>query len=46
MKMVTFPGLGLEIELNPVLWSITDSFGIHWYGAIIAAGFLLSVFGG
>ena len=46
MKMVTFPGLGLEIELNPVLWSITDSFGIHWYGAIIAAGFLLAVFWG
>lgn len=42
-KLVTFPGLGLEFELNPVLLSISDSFGIHWYGVIIAAGFLLAV---
>lgn len=46
MKLVTFPGLGLELELNPVLLSITDNFGIHWYGAIIAVGFLLAVFWG
>ena len=46
MKTVTFPGLGLELELNPVLLSITDNFGIHWYGAIIAAGFLLAVYWG
>ena len=46
MKMVTFPGLGLEIELNPVLWSISDNFGVHWYGAIIAVGFLLAVYWG
>ncbi len=43
-KVVTFPGLGLEFHLRPVLLPITDSFGIHWYGAIIAAGFLLAVF--
>lgn len=46
MKAVTFPGLGLELDLNPVLWAITDNFGIHWYGAIIAAGFLLAVYWG
>ena len=46
MKTVTFPGLGLELELNPVLWPITDSFGVHWYGAIIAVGFLLAVYWG
>ena len=46
MKTVTFPGFGLEFELNPVLWSITDHFGVHWYGAIIAAGFLLAVYWG
>lgn len=46
MKTVTFPGLGLELELNPVLWSITEDFGIHWYGAIIAVGFLLAVYWG
>ena len=43
MKTVTFPGLGIELDLNPVLWSITEDFGIHWYGAIIAVGFLLAV---
>lgn len=42
-KIVTFPGLGLEFHLNPILLSITEDFGIHWYGAIIAAGFLLAV---
>lgn len=46
MKVVTFPGLGLELELNPVLLSITEDFGIHWYGAIIAVGFLLAVYWG
>ena len=42
-KIVTFPGLGLEFHLNPILLSITEDFGIHWYGAIIAVGFLLAV---
>jgi phosphatidylglycerol:prolipoprotein diacylglycerol transferase len=42
-KLVTFPGLGLEFHLDPILLPITDSFGIHWYGAIIAVGFLLAV---
>lgn len=45
-KFVTFPGLGLEFHLNPIALSITDSFGIHWYGAIIAVGFLLAVIWG
>ncbi len=43
MKMVTFPGLGWQFQLNPVLWSITENFGVHWYGLIIAVGFLLAV---
>ncbi len=42
-KIVTFPGLGLEFHLNPILLPITEDFGIHWYGAIIAVGFLLAV---
>lgn len=46
MREVTFPGLGLELDLNPVLLSINDNFGIHWYGAIIAVGFLLAVLWG
>ncbi|BFK87100.1 prolipoprotein diacylglyceryl transferase [Pseudoflavonifractor gallinarum] len=41
-QIVTFPGLGLSFDLNPIPFSI---FGwpIHWYGIIIAAGFLLAV---
>lgn len=41
-KAIAFPGLGLEFNLNPIAFSI---FGwpIHWYGIIIAAGFLLAV---
>lgn len=45
-KFVTFPGLGLEFHLNTIAVSITDSFGIHWYGVIIALGFLLAVIWG
>lgn len=42
VNTVTFPGLGLEFELNRVAFSL---FGkeIYWYGIIIAAGFLLAV---
>ena len=45
-KIVTFPGFGWEFHLKPVLLPITSSFGIHWYGAIIAVGFLLAVLWG
>lgn len=42
INTVTFPGLGLEFELDRVAFSV---FGhhIYWYGVIIAAGFLLAV---
>lgn len=42
MNTVSFPGLGLQFELNRVAVSI---FGleIYWYGVIIASGFLLAV---
>lgn len=43
MNTVTFPGLGLEFYIDPILLHITDSWSIHWYGAIIAVGFLLAV---
>ena len=41
-NLVTFPGLGLEFELNRVAFTL---FGkeIYWYGIIIACGFLLAV---
>ena len=42
-NVVSFPGLGLEFELNRVAVEI---FGrpIYWYGIIIATGMLLAVF--
>ena len=39
---VFFPGLGLEFELNRVVFSLFGH-NIYWYGVIIAAGFLLAV---
>lgn len=41
-ETLSFPGLGLSFELNPVAFSI---FGkeIYWYGIIIAAGFALGL---
>lgn len=44
MKTITFPGFGWEFQVNPILWDITENFGVHWYGLIIAVGFLLAVF--
>ena len=41
-NIVTFPGLGLEFELNRVAFSLFGK-DIYWYGIIIAAGFLLAV---
>ena len=42
MGTVSFPGLGLELTMNPIAFRV---FGwpVHWYGMIIAAGFLLAV---
>lgn len=42
MNTLLFPGLGLEIELNRVAFTV---FGmeIYWYGIIIAVGFILAV---
>ena len=41
-KIVTFPGLGLEFELNPIAFSVFG-WDVHWYSVIIACGFLLAV---
>lgn len=37
---ITFPGLGIEININPVAFSV-GSFNVYWYGIIIAIGMLL-----
>ena len=41
--MIGFPGFGLQFEMNKILVNIGNSFAIHWYGLIIAVGFLLAV---
>lgn len=42
MNTVSFPGFGLEFHVEPIAFSV---FGwpVHWYGIIIATGFLLAV---
>ena len=42
MYQVTFPGLGLSFDINPVAFSIGD-FQVYWYGIIIGIGFLLAL---
>lgn len=39
---VSFPGLGLEFDISPVLFTV-GGFSVYWYGLIIAVGFLLAV---
>jgi len=41
-NIVTFPGLGLEFELNRVAIEILGR-PIYWYGVIIASGLILAV---
>ena len=42
MFHVTFPGLGIELDINRVAFSI-GSFNVYWYGILIATGLLLAV---
>ncbi len=41
MYEVSFPHLGINIDLNPIAFQI-GSLSVYWYGIIIAAGFLLA----
>ena len=41
MYHVSFPGLGIELTIDPVAFSI-GNFSIYWYGIIIAVGFTLA----
>lgn len=43
MYNVSFPGLGLEMKINPVAFTI-GSFEVFWYGIIIGIGFALALF--
>ena len=38
---VTFPGLGLEFNINREAFSI-GSLSVYWYGIIIASGLVLA----
>lgn len=42
MRPITFPNLGLELDINPVAFNI---FGrdIYWYGIIIVSGIILAL---
>ena len=42
MYHVTFPGIGLALDINPVAFAIGD-FQVYWYGIIIGVGFLLAL---
>ena len=42
MNPITFPGLGLEVQIDRVAFSVLGK-DIYWYGIIIAFGFLLGV---
>ena len=42
LKSVSFPGLGLDFELNPTMFQI-GSLRITWYGFLIAVGMLLAM---
>ena len=42
MNTVSFPGLGLTLPMDPIALRVLG-WPIHWYGVIIALGFLLAV---
>ena len=42
MNTVSFPGLGISVDLNRIAFSLFG-LNIYWYGIIIAVGFLLAV---
>ena len=41
-SIASFPGLGLEFELNRVAFHI-GSIPVYWYGILIATGFILAI---
>lgn len=42
MYNVSFPGLGIKLQVERVAFSIGD-FSVYWYGILIGAGFLLAL---
>ena len=42
LTIVSFPGLGLEFDVNRVAFEI-GSIPVYWYGILIALGFMLAI---
>lgn len=42
MYHISFPGLGLSMQVNPVAFSI-GFFNVYWYGILIGCGFMLAL---
>ena len=42
MNTVSFPGLGLEFNINPVAFNFFGGKPVYWYGIIIVAGILIA----
>ncbi len=42
MGPISFPGLGIEIDPDPVLLPLGENFNVRWYGALIALGLVLA----
>ncbi len=40
---ITFPGLGIEVNPDPVLIHFGGGYGVRWYGLVIALGLILAV---
>lgn len=43
MYNVSFPGLGLEFQINRVAFTIGDSFAVYWYAILITTGVVLAL---
>lgn len=43
MRNVTFPNFGIDININPIAFSV-GSIHVHWYAIIIVVGLLLAMF--
>jgi len=41
---ITFPGLGIEVNPDPVLIHFGGGYGVRWYGLVIAFGLILAVY--
>jgi len=43
-ETLSFPGLGLEFNINPVVFQITETWGVKWYGILVTMGFVCGCF--